>query len=87
MTSKRIDPRLFPDYGNRKIVDRCMGELDTHGVSRREFLALASVSARRPVQLSPLPQSRGPSHVAPWERSRQTPRAHLPVSTSRRPTQ
>ena len=43
--SRRIDPRKFPDYTNRKVVDRHMGELDTHGVSRREFLAFASAAA------------------------------------------
>jgi ABC-type sugar transport system substrate-binding protein len=41
----RIDPRRFPDYADRKVVDRHMGELDTHGVSRREFLAFASAAA------------------------------------------
>jgi len=45
MTRKRIDPKLFPDYSNRRVVDRYMGELDTSGVSRRDFLSLASVSA------------------------------------------
>ena len=35
---KRIDPRSFPDYTNGKVVDRHMGELDTHGLSRRERL-------------------------------------------------
>lgn len=45
MTRKRIDPRWFPDYTDRKVVDRYMGQLDTHGISRREFLAVASVSA------------------------------------------
>jgi ABC-type sugar transport system substrate-binding protein len=42
---KRIDPSRFPDFSNRKVVDRHMGELDTHGVSRREFLAFASAAA------------------------------------------
>jgi len=42
---KRIDPRNFPDYTNRKIIDRHMGELDTHGLSRRDFLAFASAAA------------------------------------------
>lgn len=45
MSKKRLDPRWFPDYADRRVVDRCMGELDTHGVSRREFLSLASASA------------------------------------------
>jgi ABC-type sugar transport system substrate-binding protein len=42
---RRIDPSKFPDFTNRKVVDRHMGELDTHGVSRREFLAFASAAA------------------------------------------
>lgn len=45
MTRKRIDPKWFPNYTDRKVVDGYMGRLDTHGISRREFLALASVSA------------------------------------------
>ncbi len=45
MAKKRLDPKLFPDYSDRKVVDRYMGDLDLHGVSRREFLALASASA------------------------------------------
>jgi ABC-type sugar transport system substrate-binding protein len=42
---KRLDPRWFPDYADRKLVDRQMERLDLHGVSRRDFLALASASA------------------------------------------
>jgi len=45
MTKKRLDPRSFPDYSDRRVVDKHMGELDLHGVSRREFLAFASASA------------------------------------------
>ncbi len=41
----RLDPRKFPDFTARKVVDRHMGELDTHGVSRREFLSFASAAA------------------------------------------
>ncbi len=40
-----IDPRRFPDFTSRKVVDRHMERLDSHGVSRREFLALASAGA------------------------------------------
>src|SRR4051794_12674702 len=42
---KRLDPRRFPDYTRQSVVDRHMEVLDTHGVSRREFLALASAGA------------------------------------------
>src|SRR5688572_12961611 len=43
--TKKLDPRWFPNFENRKVVDAHMGQLDLHGVSRREFLALASASA------------------------------------------
>ncbi|HEY0290957.1 MAG TPA: sugar ABC transporter substrate-binding protein [Hansschlegelia sp.] len=43
--AKRLDPRTLPDFENRKVVDDYMGRLDTHGVSRRDFLALASAGA------------------------------------------
>ena len=43
--TKRLDPRMFPDYGDKRIVDKYMTQLDTHGVSRRQFVALASASA------------------------------------------
>src|SRR4051812_45151034 len=43
--TKRLDPRWFPDYTEKSVVDHYMGRLDTHGVSRRQFLALASFSA------------------------------------------
>jgi ABC-type sugar transport system substrate-binding protein len=43
--AKKLDPRWFPDYEDRKVVDRTMERLDLHGVGRREFLAFASVSA------------------------------------------
>ncbi|GGC45881.1 sugar ABC transporter substrate-binding protein [Chelatococcus reniformis] len=35
----------FPDFEDRKIVDGYLDRLDTHGVSRRDFLALASAGA------------------------------------------
>ena len=41
---KKLNPRRFPDFSERKIVDRHMERLDLHGISRREFLAFASVS-------------------------------------------
>src|SRR5215213_1205641 len=43
--TKKLDPRLFPDFGERRVVDAHMDRLDLHGVSRREFLAFASASA------------------------------------------
>jgi ABC-type sugar transport system substrate-binding protein len=42
---KKLNPSWFPNYEDRKVVDRHMGKLDLHGVSRRDFLALASASA------------------------------------------
>ncbi len=42
---KRLDPRWFPNYSNKAVVDRQMEELDAYGVSRRQFLALASYGA------------------------------------------
>lgn len=42
---KQINPKLFPNYSERRVVDRHMGELDTHGISRRDFLRLASAGA------------------------------------------
>ena len=43
--AKILDPRCFPDFENRKVVDAHMERLDLSGVSRREFLAFASASA------------------------------------------
>ena len=43
--TKKLDPRRFPDFENRKVVDAHMARLDLSGVSRREFLAFASASA------------------------------------------
>ena len=43
--ARKLDPRWFPDYGDRKVVDRTMERLDLHGIGRRDFLAFASVSA------------------------------------------
>ena len=37
-----FDPRALPDFTRKKIVDAHMERLDTHGVSRRSFLQLAS---------------------------------------------
>ena len=39
---KRLNPKLFPDYSKKVVVDEHMGRLDTHGVSRRQFVAFAS---------------------------------------------
>ncbi|WP_186292028.1 sugar ABC transporter substrate-binding protein [Ancylobacter moscoviensis] len=44
MNKKHIS-RLFPDFTDKKVVDSHMDRLDTHGVSRRDFLALASAGA------------------------------------------
>jgi ABC-type sugar transport system substrate-binding protein len=41
----KINPKSFPDYSNKRVVDQYMTELDTHGMSRREFLKLASAGA------------------------------------------
>lgn len=43
--AKKLDPRNYPDYTQKSVIDAHMARLDTHGVSRRDFLALASVSA------------------------------------------
>ena len=43
--SKKLDPRHFPDFENRRIVDAHMERLDLSGVSRRQFLSFASASA------------------------------------------
>lgn len=43
--TKKIDPRWFPDYTQKRVIDRRMDELDTHGVSRRDFLQTATVGA------------------------------------------
>lgn len=43
--AKRLDPRWFPNFTDKAVIDKHMGELDVHGVSRREFLALASYGA------------------------------------------
>ncbi|RKP56558.1 sugar ABC transporter substrate-binding protein [Pararobbsia silviterrae] len=42
--SRRPFPR-FPDFSRRRTVDDHLDRLDTHGVSRREFLALMSAAA------------------------------------------
>ena len=43
--TKKLDPRRFPDFEKRKVVDAHMGRLDLTGISRREFLSFASASA------------------------------------------
>ncbi|MDQ0475298.1 sugar ABC transporter substrate-binding protein [Labrys wisconsinensis] len=40
-----LDPRRFPDFSDKRVVNSHMDRLDTHGVSRRDFLALASAGA------------------------------------------
>ncbi|HEY6842387.1 MAG TPA: twin-arginine translocation signal domain-containing protein, partial [Chthoniobacterales bacterium] len=42
---KKINPKLFPDYSDQRVVDRQMMELDLHDISRRDFLRMASASA------------------------------------------
>ncbi len=42
---KKLNPKNYPDYSKKSVIDFHMDRLDTHGVSRREFLSLASVSA------------------------------------------
>jgi ABC-type sugar transport system substrate-binding protein len=44
MSKDFAGPR-FPDFTDRKIVDRHMDAFDLHGVSRREFLAFSTASA------------------------------------------
>lgn len=41
----RFDPSRLPDFTNQRVVDNHMERLDTKGVSRRDFLALASAGA------------------------------------------
>lgn len=38
----KIDPRLYPDFTQKRVIDAHMDRLDTRGVSRRDFLAVAS---------------------------------------------
>ena len=40
-----FNPRTLPDFTQKSVVDAHMGKLDTNGVSRREFLSLATASA------------------------------------------
>lgn len=42
MAKKRIDPRLFPDFSEKKVIDTHMEQLDTSGVSRRDFMKVAT---------------------------------------------
>jgi ribose transport system substrate-binding protein len=51
---KIIDPNLFPNYSDQKVVDQQMAELDTHGISRRQFLQLATAGAVASVVASSL---------------------------------
>lgn len=41
----RFDPHRLPDFTNQKVLDGHLERLDTQGVSRRDFLALASAGA------------------------------------------
>jgi ribose transport system substrate-binding protein len=43
--TKKLDPRWFPDYERKSVVDAHMERLGLTGVSRRQFLATASASA------------------------------------------
>ncbi|GAB5471273.1 MAG: sugar ABC transporter substrate-binding protein [Rhodospirillales bacterium] len=43
--TKKLDPRAFPDFTDRRVVDRHMDRLNLQGLSRRDFLAFASASA------------------------------------------
>jgi ABC-type sugar transport system substrate-binding protein len=43
--TKKLDPRWFPDYEKKSVVDSHMERLNLSGVSRRQFLATASASA------------------------------------------
>lgn len=41
--SHPLDPRHFPDFSDKRVVGNHMDKFDTHGVSCRDFPALASV--------------------------------------------
>ncbi len=43
--ARKLDPRNYPDYTKKSVIDLHMERLDTHGVSRRDFLSIASASA------------------------------------------
>ncbi len=43
--AKKLNPRDFPDFTQKSVIDSHMERLDTHGVSRRQFLELATFSA------------------------------------------
>ena len=43
--AKRLNPKWFPDYSSKSVVTKYMDALDCHGVSRRQFLSLASYGA------------------------------------------
>ena len=43
--ARKLNPKHFPDFEDRKVVGRHMERLDLHGVDRRDFLAFASASA------------------------------------------
>jgi ABC-type sugar transport system substrate-binding protein len=36
------DPRTLPDFSNTRVIDRHMDQLDSRGVSRRDFLSIAA---------------------------------------------
>ena len=44
MSYRKILSKL-PAFDNKKVVDNYMARLDTHGVSRRQFLSFASAGA------------------------------------------
>lgn len=43
--SRKLNPKNYPDYTQKSVIDSHMEKLDTHGVSRREFLQIATYSA------------------------------------------
>ncbi len=43
--ARKFDPKNYPDYTRDSVIDSHMERLDTHGVSRREFLSIATASA------------------------------------------
>lgn len=42
---KRLNPKWFPDYTDKKVIDGTLDRLDTAGVSRRSFLKFVSFTA------------------------------------------
>lgn len=43
--TKQLNPANYPDYTKKSVIDTTMEKLDTHGVSRRDFLSIASAGA------------------------------------------